>query len=76
MNKYKIRYYTSGGYKATGSLDTEFIIKRDGDNSELCLFDNDVIVGGLDKIEELFLDQLGYIESIMVFDVEPEIISN
>ena len=72
MNKYKIKYYTSGGYKAIGSLETLFVIRRD-ENNQLSVFENKNIVGGLDKIEEMFLDQLGYIESIMVFDVEPEI---
>ena len=74
MNKYKVSYYTSGGYKATGSLETDFIIKRGADDSQLCLFDNDKIVGGLDEIEELFLNQLGYRENIIVVDVEADII--
>ena len=70
MNKYKIRYYTSGGYRTTGSLVTNYIIKRDKDN-QLSVFDGDVLIGGIVEIEELFLDQLGYRERIMIVDAIP-----
>jgi len=68
MNKYKVSYYTSGGYKTTGILKTNLIIKKD-DNNQLCIVDNEIVIGGLDQIENMFLDQLGWVENIMLFDV-------
>jgi hypothetical protein len=69
MNQYKVKYYTSGGYKTSGSLETELTIKRDPSN-QLCLYNEDTLIGDIEKIEALFLAQLGYQESITVFDVE------
>ncbi len=69
MNQYKVKYYTSGGYKTSGSLETELTIKRDPSN-QLCLYNEDTLIGDIEKIEALFLEQLGYQESITVFDVE------
>lgn len=69
MNRYKIQYYNSGGYKATGSLETELVINKDA-NNQLCLFDGVKVVGKVEEIEAIFLEQLGYVESIMVFDAK------
>jgi hypothetical protein len=69
MNQYKVKYYTSGGYKTSGSLETELTIKRDPSN-QLCLYNEDTLIGDIEKIEALFLEQLGYQESITVFEVE------
>jgi hypothetical protein len=69
MNQYKVKYYTSGGYKTSGSLETELTIKRDPSN-QLCLYNEDTLIGDIEKIEALFLEQLGYQEIITVFEVE------
>lgn len=70
MNKYKISYYKSGGYKTTGVLETEYIIKRDGEDNQLCIFHNEKKIGDREELKKLFLDQLGWTESIMIFDAE------
>lgn len=69
MNQYTVKYYTSGGYKTSGSLETDLTIRRDP-NNQLCLYNEDTLIGDIEKIEALFLEQLGYQESITVIDVE------
>ncbi len=69
MNQYTVKYYTSGGYKTSGTLETELTINRDT-NNQLCLYDENTLIGDIEKVEALFLEQLGYQESITVFDVE------
>lgn len=68
MNQYTVKYYTSGGFKTSGSLETELTIKRDP-NNQLCLYRENALIGDIEKIEALFLEQLGYQESITVVDV-------
>ena len=70
MNQYKISYYRSGGYRATGVLDTEYTVKKAGEDDQLCLFDKDQKVGEKEQLKMLFLDQLGWRESIMIFEAE------
>ena len=70
MNKYKISYYNSGGFKSKGTLETEYTIKKDGKDNRLCIFHNDKKIGYEEDVEKLFLAQLEWHESIMVYDAE------
>ena len=71
MRRYAIRYYTSGGYKASGVLDTNHTIERNPDNS-FVLKKEGKILGGVEMIEQLFLKQLGYVEDITIVGIELE----
>lgn len=71
MNTYTVKYFNSGGYKSTGTLTTDLHIKRDNDN-KLCLWDREVKVGAIEAIEQLFIQQLGYIEELTIIDVTLE----
>ncbi|WMS87911.1 hypothetical protein [Pleionea litopenaei] len=71
MNTYRVKYFNSGGYKSTGTLTTDLHIKRENDNN-LCLWDGEVKVGAIEAIEQLFIQQLGYIEELTIIDVTLE----
>ena len=69
MNSYKIIYYNSGGYKTSYLITTDNVIDKD-ENNELQMLDCGKIVGGAEEIESMLLEQLGYIESVMVVDAQ------
>ncbi|NVJ61171.1 MAG: hypothetical protein HWE27_12325 [Gammaproteobacteria bacterium] len=69
VKRYRIRYFNSGGYKSTGYLETAFTIKKEADK-KIVLYDHSRKIGDLKAVEQLFLEQLGYQEDIMIFDVQ------
>ena len=71
MTRYSIKYYTSGGYKASGVLDTKYVIEKDQNNNYVVI-NGEEKLGGIDMIEKLLLTQLGYDEEITVISVEPK----
>lgn len=71
MNKYRVSYYTSGGYKTSGMLKTDFTIMRNAEN-ELCLCQKENTIGDVTDIEKLFLEQLGWHEEITIVEAHLE----
>ena len=69
MNRYKLTFYNSGGYKDSDIIETTYEINRDF-NDQLCVMDNDQVIGGDELIAEMIIESRGWIESYCVVDAE------
>ena len=70
MNSYKLRYYNSGGYKSSLTIETPYTIKRNADNILQLLDQAGAILGGVEAIEQLLNDAQGWAEDNCVYEVE------
>jgi len=70
MNSYKLRYYNSGGYKSSLTIETPHTINRDAENNLQLVDQTGKIVGDVEAIEQLLNNALGWVEDNCVYDVE------
>ena len=70
MNSYKLRYYNSGGYKSSLTIETPHTINRNAENKLQLLDESGTVLGDIEAIEQLLNDAQGWIEDNCVYEVE------
>ena len=70
MNSYKLRYYNSGGYKSSLTIETPHTINRDAENNLQLLDESGTVLGDVEAIEQLLNDAQGWVEDNCVYEVE------
>jgi hypothetical protein len=70
MNSYKLRYYNSGGYKSSLTIETPHTINRNAENNLQLLDESGTVLGDVEAIEQLLNDAQGWVEDNCVYEVE------
>ena len=69
MNRYKLTYYNSGGYRTSAEIETEYELRRRGD-SGIAVMEGERCLGDESFLEQLLLERLGWVEEVTVVRFE------